>query len=114
MAVTPTTSCYATTKAGLVGFARSLRAELVDTPISASVICPSFIAHDGMYADMQQEAGINAPIALRPVEPERVADAVIRAIHHDSPDELITGWPMRPLARPPGTCAERRRTTPRR
>ncbi len=88
---------YATTKAGLVGFARSLRAELVGTPVSASVICPGFIARDGMYVEMQQEAGIDAPIALRPVEPDRVADAVIHAILHDTADELITGWPMRPL-----------------
>ncbi len=88
---------YATTKAGLVGFARSLRAELADAPVGASVICPSFIANDGMYADMQHEAGVSAPIALRPVEPEAVADAVIRAIVRDTPDELITGWPMRPL-----------------
>ena len=88
---------YAMTKAGLVGFARSLRAELADTPVSASVICPSFIAEDGMYADMQREAGVSAPIALRPVSPESVADAVIHAIVNDTPDELITGWPMRPL-----------------
>ena len=88
---------YATTKAGLVGFARSLRAELADTPVSASVICPGFIARDGMYADMQHEAGVSAPIALRPVAPEAVADAVVHAILNDTPDELITGWPMRPL-----------------
>ena len=88
---------YATTKAGLVGFARSLRAELADTPVSASLICPSFIARDGMYAEMQEETGVNAPIALRPVEPDRVADAVVHAIVDDVPDELITGWPMRPL-----------------
>jgi NAD(P)-dependent dehydrogenase (short-subunit alcohol dehydrogenase family) len=88
---------YAATKAGLVGFTRSLRAELADTPVSASVICPSFIARDGMYAEMQHEAGVNAPIALRPVEPDRVADAVVRAIVDDTPDELITGWPMRPI-----------------
>jgi short-subunit dehydrogenase len=88
---------YATTKAGLVGFTRSLRAELTGTPVSASVICPGFIADDGMYADMQEQAGINAPIALRAVAPDRVADAVVHAVVADVPDTLITGWPMRPL-----------------
>jgi short-subunit dehydrogenase len=87
---------YATTKAGLVGFARSLRAELDGTPVGASVICPGFVAHDGMYAEMQQ-LGLNAPLALRAVEPERVARAVLDAITRDEPDVLITGWPMRPL-----------------
>ncbi len=37
------------------------------------MVCPSFIARDGMYAEMRDEAGVNAPIALRPVEPERGA-----------------------------------------
>jgi short-subunit dehydrogenase len=88
---------YATTKAGLIGCARSLRAELEGSPVSASVICPGFIANDGMYADIQREFGVNAPIALRPVHPNRVADAVVQAITGDRPDILITGWPMRPL-----------------
>jgi short-subunit dehydrogenase len=88
---------YATTKAGLVGCARSLRAELEGTPVSASVICPGFIARDGMYVDIQREFGVDAPVALRAVDPDRVADAVLRAITDDRPDMLITGWPMRPL-----------------
>ena len=95
-AATPTTSCTPTTKAGLVGFTRSLRAELADSPVGASVICPGFIARDGMYAEMQQH-GVTAPLALRAVEPERVARAVLDAIVKDQPDVLITGWPMRPL-----------------
>jgi len=88
---------YATTKAGLVGCTRSLRAELAGTPVSASVICPGLIANDGMYADIQREFGVNAPVALRAVDPDRVAEAVVQAITGDRPDMLMTGWPMRPL-----------------
>ena len=88
---------YGTTKAGLVGCTRSLRAELEGTPVGASVICPGFIANDGMYADIQREFGVNASVALRAVDPERVADAVVQAATDDRPDMLITGWPMRPL-----------------
>jgi short-subunit dehydrogenase len=88
---------YATTKAGLLGCARSLRAELEGTPVGVSVICPGFIANDGMYADIQREFGVNAPVALRAVDPDRVAHAVVQAITRDRPDMLITGWPMRPL-----------------
>jgi len=87
---------YATTKAGLVGFTRSLRAELAGGPVGASVVCPGFVARDGMYARMQ-EHGVNAPIALRAVQPERIARAVIDAILDDRPDVLVTYWPMRPL-----------------
>lgn len=88
---------YATTKAGLLNFVRSLRAELDGTPVGASVICPGFIADDGMYPRMQQETGLNAPPLLRPVEPERVVDAVIDSILQDRPDVLVTPWPMRPM-----------------
>ena len=87
---------YATTKAGLVGFTRSLRAELDGTPIGAGVICPGFIAGDGMYARMR-EHGVDAPVAFRAVAPETVASAVVEAIVHDRADVLVTGWPMRPL-----------------
>ena len=87
---------YATTKAGLVGFTRSLRAELDGTPVGAGVICPGFIAGDGMYARMR-ELGVDAPAALRAVAPETVANAVVEAIVHDRADMLVTGWPMRPL-----------------
>jgi short-subunit dehydrogenase len=87
---------YAATKSGLVGFTRSLRAELAGTPVGASVICPGFVARDGMYARMQ-EIGVNAPIALRAVEPERVTHAVVKAIANDRPDALVTAWPTRPL-----------------
>lgn len=88
---------YAATKAGLIGCARSLRAELEGTPVSASMICPGFIANHGMYADIQREFGVNAPVALRAVDPNRVADVVVQAITGDRPDMLTTGWPMRPL-----------------
>ena len=87
---------YATTKSGLVGFTRSLRAELAGTPVGASVICPGFVARDRMYARIQ-EIGVNAPIALRAVEPERVTLAVVEAITNDRPDTLVAAWPMRPL-----------------
>ena len=87
---------YAATKAGLIGFGRSLHVELAGSPVNASVICPGFVARDGMYARMQQ-LGVKAPVALRPVEPELVARAVVDAIVDDRPDVLVTAWPMRPL-----------------
>ncbi|HEU0251175.1 MAG TPA: SDR family oxidoreductase, partial [Solirubrobacteraceae bacterium] len=46
---------YAATKAGLVGLTQSLRSEYLNAPVGFSVICPGFIAGDGMYARMVQE-----------------------------------------------------------
>ncbi len=87
---------YASSKAGLLGLGRSLRAELAGTPVGCSVICPGFIAREGMYPRMQA-LGVDAPWPLRPVEPDRVARAVVAAIRDDRPDVLLTAWPMRPL-----------------
>jgi short-subunit dehydrogenase len=87
---------YATTKAALVGLTRSLRAELAGGPVGASVVCPGFVARDGMYPRMQ-ELGLEAPLLLRAVEPERVSRAVIDAIRGNRAEILVTGWPFRPL-----------------
>ncbi len=87
---------YATTKAGLIGFARSIRAELAATPVSSSVICPGFIAREGMYARMEEE-GLKAPLLLHAVGPERVGQAVVHAITEDRPEILVSWLPMRPL-----------------
>ena len=87
---------YATTKAGLVGLTRSLRAELHGSPVGISVVCPGFVAGDGMYARMAA-VGVRAPRALAPVEPGRVTAAVLDAVERDRPEVLVTALPMRPL-----------------
>lgn len=65
-------AAYATTKAALVGLTRSLRVELAGQAVGASVVCPSFVAGDGMYG-RAQELGLQAPLALRAVPRARRA-----------------------------------------
>lgn len=86
---------YATTKAGLVMFTHSLRAELIDQPVGASVICPGFVADDGMYARLE-ERGNQAPKVLKPTTPDNVSDAVIKAIKQDVAELIVNPVPMRP------------------
>ena len=105
---------YATTKAGLLGCARSLRAELEGTPVSASVICPGFIANDGMYADIQREFGVNAPVALRAVDPDRVANAVVQAISRRPAGHAHNRLADAAAARDPGARPAARRASDRR
>jgi short-subunit dehydrogenase len=87
---------YGTTKAGLVGLMRSLRVELVGTPVGASVVCPSFVAGEGMYGRLE-DLGLKAPLPLRPVAPDRVASAVVRVIREDRGEVIVAARPMRPL-----------------
>ena len=51
----PYEACYVATKAGLVGLTQSLRAEYARAPVGFSVVCPGFVAGDGMYQRMLEE-----------------------------------------------------------
>ncbi len=86
---------YATTKAALVMFTHTLRAELVDTGVGCSVVCPGFVADEGMYADMQRSTGVSVPGFLAVSKPSKVAEAVIKAIKQNSAELIVNPTPMR-------------------
>lgn len=88
---------YAATKAGLIGFTESLRAEYRGTGVSASVICPGFVEGAGMYQHLGEGRGLVAPRLLGTVSPEAVARAVVRAIKRDAPEVLVNPGPTRLL-----------------
>jgi short-subunit dehydrogenase len=87
---------YAATKAGLVGLTQSLRAEYLDAPVGFSVVCPGFIAGDGMYARMAQE-GHRSNRMMGETTTEKIAEAVFRAIRDDRAEILESGAPIRPI-----------------
>ncbi|MFE5705043.1 SDR family NAD(P)-dependent oxidoreductase [Rhodococcus koreensis] len=87
---------YAATKAGLIGLTQSLRAEYAGAPVGFSVVCPGFIAGDGMYQRMT-ERGIRAGRMAGETSTDKVAATVIRAIRRDLPDVVESGAPIRPL-----------------
>lgn len=85
---------YATTKAGLVMFSHSLRAELIDQPVGVSVICPGFVSEEGMFARLEKDSG-KMPKFLKPTTPEKVANAVLKAIKKDMAELIVNPFPMR-------------------
>ncbi len=87
---------YAATKAGLVGLTQSLRAEYLDAPVGFSVVCPGFIAGDGMYERMIQE-GHRSNRMMGETTTEKISDSVVRAIREDKPEILESGAPVRPM-----------------
>jgi short-subunit dehydrogenase len=87
---------YAATKAGLVGLTQSLRAEYLDSPVGFSVVCPGFIAGDGMYARMVDD-GHHSNRMMGETTTEKVAEAVVRAIREDRAELLESGTPIRPM-----------------
>ena len=91
----PYSSPYAASKAGLIGFTESFRSEFRKRGVSASVICPSFVSEAGMYADMQDQAGVKANILAGTTTPAKVASDVIKAIKRDRPEMLVYRGPGR-------------------
>ena len=93
---------YTATKGGLVGFTQSLRATYRGRGISASAICPGFVAEGGMYVRFQEAASQDAAAPgegrqFRAVPAEAVGQAIVQAIVRDRPEAIVAPRPMRPL-----------------
>lgn len=87
---------YAASKAGLVGLTQSLRAEYLHAPVGFSVVCPGFIAGDGMYARMVED-GHRSNRVMGETTTEKIAEAVVRAIREDKAEIVESGAPLRPM-----------------
>jgi short-subunit dehydrogenase/pimeloyl-ACP methyl ester carboxylesterase len=91
---------YGTTKAAVLAFSESLRADLADEGITVTAVCPGFVntniakstVYAGMSADEQERARQKADAAYRRrnYTPEATAKAIVKAIK--------TGPPVLPIA----------------
>ena len=70
--------------------------EYLDAPVGFSVVCPGFIAGDGMYQRMLEE-GVKSNRLLGETTTKKVTDRVIEAIRRDQPEVIETGAPLRPI-----------------
>jgi short-subunit dehydrogenase len=87
---------YAATKFGLVGLTQSLRAEYRGSPVGFSVVCPGFVAGDGMYQRIADE-GMRSNRILGATTLDKVAKRVIDAVKRDLPEVVESGAPVRPI-----------------
>jgi len=81
---------YGTTKAAVLGFSESLRADLADEGITVTAVCPGFVntniakstVYAGMTADRQERARQKADAAYRRrnYTPEATAKAIVKAV----------------------------------
>jgi short-subunit dehydrogenase/pimeloyl-ACP methyl ester carboxylesterase len=91
---------YSTTKAAVLGFSESLRADLADEGITVTAVCPGFVntniakstVYAGMTAEQQELARQKADAAYRRrnYTPEATAKAIVKAVR--------TGPPVLPVA----------------
>jgi short-subunit dehydrogenase len=101
---------YSATKFGLVGFTLALRMTAQDAGwgLSASAVCPGFIAGDGMYADMQAEFGVTTPKSAGDLPAEMAGDAVVEAAPPPRPSGSSGSVRRLDVAAPFRTVANRR------
>ncbi|MDI9979423.1 SDR family NAD(P)-dependent oxidoreductase [Rhodococcus sp. IEGM 1307] len=85
---------YNATKGGLVLLTQSLRAEYASSPVGFSVVCPGWVADDGMFQRVT-DAGMSAPRLLGRTTTERVATKVVSAIKGDLPEVIVNSVPIR-------------------
>ncbi len=86
-------SIYSASKAGLIMWTDGLRQELEGTGIHTSVICPGYISEAGMFFD----GHVDPPLLLGSSRPEKVADAVLKALESGSSEIIVNFGPIRPL-----------------
>ncbi|MFL5891814.1 MAG: SDR family NAD(P)-dependent oxidoreductase [Solirubrobacterales bacterium] len=93
----PQLASYAASKHGLVGFTAAMRAELGDSPVGFSAICPGFVSRAGMYGRLEpyMENASENPVGTVP--PEEVGRAVVRAIEEDRGEIVVNRRPVKPL-----------------
>jgi len=87
---------YCATKGALVKLTQSLRAEYLHSPVGFSVVCPGFVAGDGMYQRMADD-GFASNRLMGTTTIERIADRVVDAIRRDRPEVVDSGTPLRPI-----------------
>lgn len=83
----PYNAIYSSSKHGLVGFSWSLREEMKPYHVGVSVVCPGFVSDSGMFHHWSR--GNEPPSVSKPVAPEKVADAVVRAVERDKAEIIV-------------------------
>jgi NAD(P)-dependent dehydrogenase (short-subunit alcohol dehydrogenase family)/pimeloyl-ACP methyl ester carboxylesterase len=104
---------YGTTKAAVLAFSESLRADLADDGITVTAVCPGFVntniakstVYAGMSADEQENARHKADVAYRRrnYTPEATAKAIVKAVKSGPPvlpiaAESRVGYAMRRIS----------------
>lgn len=89
----PYGAAYSGSKGGLAEWSISLAAELSDSGVAVSVICPGFVAETGMFS----RKGRPAPGSIGASRPQAVADALLRVLQTRKVEVVVNPKPVRLL-----------------
>ncbi|MDP9067281.1 MAG: SDR family NAD(P)-dependent oxidoreductase [Actinomycetota bacterium] len=84
----PYNTVYASSKHAVVGFSWSLREEMRPYGVEVSVVCPGFVAEEGMFARRHPDDA--PPMVARTVKPADVAAKTIQAIEENRAEVVVT------------------------
>lgn len=87
----PYGAVYSGSKAGLIQWSLSLRAELAGRGVSVSAVSPGFVADTGMFARRNASPPANIGVS----RPTQVARAVVEAIRKDAAEIVVNPRPVR-------------------
>ena len=89
----PNETVYSATKGALAVFSRALHAELAGTGVGVTTVYPGVVE----TAFFERRGAPYQRGWPRPMPPERVARAIVRAISRDRSDVVIPGWLRIPI-----------------
>jgi len=89
----PNETVYCATKGALAVFSRALEAELTNTGVGVTVVIPGVVR----TSFFERRGAAYHRKWPRPLPPERVAQAIVRAIARDRSEVVIPGWLRIPI-----------------
>ncbi|MGD9345919.1 MAG: SDR family oxidoreductase [Candidatus Aminicenantes bacterium] len=84
----PGEAVYSATKSAIRAYSFSLYAELLDSPVEVTAVCPDSVATPQLAYELRHDDAVMSFIG-EPLKPERVAKGILDAALNDKPEKLI-------------------------
>lgn len=84
----PGEAVYSATKAAIRGYSLSLYAELFESPVRITAVCPDSVATPQLAYELRHDEAVMSFIG-KPLKPELVAKGILDAALNDKPETLI-------------------------
>ncbi len=84
----PGEAVYGATKSAIRGYSLSLYAELLDSPVEITVVCPDSVATPQLMYELAHDEAVLSFIG-EPLKPAHVARGILDVVLKDKPEKLI-------------------------
>ncbi|MGD2295598.1 MAG: SDR family oxidoreductase [Candidatus Aminicenantes bacterium] len=84
----PGEAVYSATKSAIRGYSLSLHAELRNSPVGITVVCPDSVDTPQLDYELQHDEAVLSFIG-DPMKPEKVAKGILKAVRRKKPEVLV-------------------------